>query len=268
MHIYGASRSRHLRKIRRRVRRVLLSPFRHWIAREPETVVRVPPLDAAFVAALKLIAPQYQSLQPDERSRVFWERDQNTVCWTEDAALGSLLSVMPLPSRVLEIGPGLGRSAVFMSKRHFPKARFDLFDATGHAAKYELEGSRYEDSFCGNLAVLRRCLEFNHVSDFRIIDATTTGGHLPPLSQPYDLIYSCYAVGFHWSVDLWLDEILGVCHDATLCALMVPSDYEASPRIASLPHTILEGSALTRLHGLSTVYFLVFTPKPVPWLAI
>ncbi len=247
---------------------MLLSPFRRWIAREAESVVRVPPLDPAFVSALKLIAPQYESLQTDERSRLFWERDQNSACSTEDAALGPLLHAMPPPRRILEIGPGLGRSAVFLSKRYFPTARFDLFDATGHTTKYELEGSRYEDSFCGNLDVLRRCLEFNQVRDFSIINASATGGHLQPPAQKYDLIYSFYAVGFHWSVDHWLDEILGACHDATLCVLMVPSHYQPSPRIASLPHAILEGSAPTLPEPWSTAYFLVFTPKPVPWLAV
>jgi hypothetical protein len=263
-----ASPSLALRRFRRRVRRVLLTPLSRWIARDPETVVRVPALDAAFVSALKLIAPQYESLEADEASRLFWERAQNSACLAEDAALGSLLRAMPPPARILEIGPGLGRSVVFFARRYFPHARFDVYDATGHAARYELDGSRHEDSFCGNLDVLRRCLEFNQIGGFRIIDASATGGHIPPSREKYDFIYSFYAVGFHWSVDHWLDEILGACRDTTLCVLMVPSHFEPSLRIRAMPYTILEGWAPTYPEPWGTVYFLVFTPKRVPWLAV
>ncbi len=262
-----ASRSLLVRTIRRRARHVLLAPFTPLIAREPGALVHVPPLDAQILSALKLIAPQYTSLRSDEASRIFWQRDQNSACESEADALGALFAAMPPPARILELGPGLGRSAVYLSKRFFPAARFDLFDATGSDTKYELMGSRHEDSFCGNLDVLRRCLEFNGVRNVRILDASATGGHVPsPPEGTYDLIYSFYAVGFHWSLDHWLDEILSVCHDRTLCVFTVPSHYEPSARIAATAWTILQASAAIRPHPLNVSYYLAFTPKPAPWL--
>jgi hypothetical protein len=262
-------RSLGLRTLRRRIRRVWRQPLAGLVGREPETIVRVPPIDAPFLAALKLIAPQYGSLGPDEPSRLFWERDQNSSCWAEDAALAPVFAAMPRPSRILEIGPGLGRSCVFWSKRYFPDAHFDLYDATGHDTKYELLGNRYEDSFCGNLDILERCVAFNGVKSYRVIDASTTGGHIPAPDRPYDLIYSFYAVGFHWSLDHWLDEILSVAHDATVCAFLVPSHYQPSPRIARMPHVMLESSPPLRPKPWNTSsYFLVFTPKPVAWLPL
>lgn len=244
---------------------MLLRPFFRWIVREPEIIVRTPPIDAELAAAITLIAPYFPSIPPDRRQGEY-EREQNGSCWVEDAALGPLLTTMPPPRRVLDIGAGLGRAAVFFSRRYFPEAHFDLFDATGHDTKYDLMGDRNKDSFCGNLAMLRRCLEFNDVRNFSIIDADTTGGHIDVHSKKFDFIYSFYSVGYHWSIDHWLDEILAVCHDGTLCAFSVPSQYEPSPRVASLPHMLLEATSLRNPNPGSTGYFLVFTPKPTSWL--
>ncbi len=266
MHLNRAPRSLIWRTLRRRVRRVARQPIARWVAREPETVVRIPPIDDVFVRAVRLIAPQYDWLRADERSRLVWERDQNSSCWTEDTALSPLLRAMPPPRRVLEIGPGLGRSAVFFSQRYFPHARFDLFDATGEDTKYELLGGRSVASFCGNLELLRRTLDFNEVHGYRILDARLTDGRLPPQDEPYDFIYSFWSVGFHWALDHWLDEILSVAHPGTLCAFIVPSHYQPSPWVASLPHVMLEASPALRASPLATTYFLVFTPKPVSWL--
>ena len=245
----------------RRVARQLLAPF---IVRDPEIVVRVPPFDEAFVAALKLIAPHYDRIEPDEASRVLWEKDQNRSCWIEDEALSPILRAMPVPKNALEIGPGLGRSAIFFSKRYFPSTQFDLFDATGTATKYTLHGQRFDDSFCGNLELLRHCLKFNEVDNCIVVDASLTTGRLP--ARKYDFIYSFFAVGFHWALDHWLDEILAACHEETLCAFVVPADYVPSARVRALPHRILEASLPLRPVPWATVYYLVFTPKRVGWL--
>lgn len=260
-----APRSIFLRTLIRRARYVARRPLLRWIAREPETVVTIPPLDASFVAALKLIAPQYGDLSTDEASRQFWERDQNGSCWTEDAALGELFRAMPPPRRVLEIGPGLGRSAAFFSRRYFPDAQFDLYDATGSSTKYELEGSRYDDSFCGNLDVLRRVVDFNGLTRYRVIDAGAINGHLPVPDQPYDLIYSFWAVGFHWSLDHWIDEILAAAHDQTLCVFTVPSRYQPSPRIAAMPHLLVDSAPCLRTSPNSTTYYLALVPRGASW---
>jgi SAM-dependent methyltransferase len=247
------------------VRYVARRPLLPWIAREPETVVRIPPLDDSSVAAIKLIAPQYSDLTTDEASRRFWERDQNGSCWTEDAALSDLFGAMPPVRRVLEIGPGVGRSAAFFSRRWFPDAHFDLYDATGSSTKYELNGPRYDDSFCGNLDLLRRVVEYNGVKNYRILDASTTNGRLPVPDHPYDLIYSFWAIGFHWSLDHWIEEILATAHDQTLCVFTVPSRYEPSPRIAAMPHLLIDSAPCLRTSPTSTTYYLALLRRPASW---
>lgn len=82
---------------------------------DKERVLRAPPFDAELVSAIHLIAPQFR-LKADEKCRSYWEADQNGCCWGEYVALEPLLDAMPRPARVLEIGPGLGRSLVFFTK--------------------------------------------------------------------------------------------------------------------------------------------------------
>ncbi|MDP1580397.1 MAG: hypothetical protein Q8M02_08970, partial [Candidatus Didemnitutus sp.] len=195
--------------------------------------------------------------------RRFWERDQNNSCWLEATILDPLLRSMPAPQRILEIGPGLGRSVAFFSKRHFPAAHFDLYDATGHETKYELAGQRYSDSFCGNLPLLTRTLEFNGVTNFQLLDANRATGRLPLPPQPYDFVYSFFAVGFHWSLEHWLDELLALGGPQTLYVFTVAPNFVPSARLAAMPSLLLQGSS--QLFPEATTYLFAFTPEPAPW---
>src|SRR5271169_1891159 len=80
-----------------------------------EKIFRAPPLDPGLIAAIKLISPQYE-LAPRERDRLFWEADQNGACWGEYEALEPFLSRIPNDAKILEIGPGMGRSLVFFPR--------------------------------------------------------------------------------------------------------------------------------------------------------
>ncbi len=71
-----------------------------------------PPLDGDLIRAIKAITPQF-SLRADETSRRVWELSQNGSSWAEYEALRPVLDDLPQPARVLEIGPGMGRSVVF-----------------------------------------------------------------------------------------------------------------------------------------------------------
>jgi hypothetical protein len=266
LHLDIAPRSRNVRILRTLARQAWRKPLSRWVGRKPSIVVRVPPLDAELVTAINLVAPHYSWMRADEASRRYWQDDQNCSCWREDAALGPLLATMPRPRRILELGPGLGRSAVFYSQRYFPDAQFDLLDSTGGAIRYECLGPRYDDSFCGDLRSLRRCLDYNGVTRSRILDAKATGGHIPVPSAPYDFIYSYYAVGYHWTLDHWLDEILAVCHPDTLCAFGVHPEFNPSPRLKALPHLLLEASPRLSPVPWETSFIFAFTPGRNTWL--
>ena len=88
--------------------------------------------------------------------------------------------------RVLEIGPGLGRSLVFFSKK-FGWQHCDLhaYEANGTTTKYTMTGPRFEDSFCGTISELRRVLDYNGIINVTIHDAKFVA--MRDLPGPFDL---------------------------------------------------------------------------------
>jgi SAM-dependent methyltransferase len=200
-----------------------------------ELFFRSPPLDPELVRAIKAITPQF-SLGLDETSRRIWELSQNGSSWAEYEALEPLLLDLGEPARILEIGPGLGRSVVFLvGKLGWRNARFDLYEGNGEARKYPLNAPRSADSFCGDLVQLRRVLDHNRIENYRLHDAAEVGGRLDGLPGPYDLVYSFYGVGFHWSLaDFW-PEIRGLLAPGGVGLFTVHHSFEEFPELAATP---------------------------------
>ena len=81
-----------------------------------EQVFRSPPLTRSLVSAIHLISP-HCDFRPNERNRRIWEADENGACWAEFELVRDELAALPKRARILEIGPGLGRSLIFFSKK-------------------------------------------------------------------------------------------------------------------------------------------------------
>ena len=64
-----------------------------------ELLFEAPPFTPELVGAIKQIAPQFH-LGPDEKSRDFWQRNQNGACWGEYQALLPYLGRIESPSKV------------------------------------------------------------------------------------------------------------------------------------------------------------------------
>ena len=200
-----------------------------------ELYFRAPPLDPALIRAVKAITPQF-SLRLDDPSRRVWELSQNGSSWAEYEALAPLLESMEPPERVLEIGPGMGRSVVFL-KRHlgWEEVAFDLYEGDGQARKYPLNAPRSDDTFCGDIGQLYRVLQFNQVKNYRVCDAEATNYRLDGLDGPYDLVYSFYGVGFHWSLaDFW-DEIMGLLAPNGVAVFTVHHSFREFPALEQTP---------------------------------
>ncbi len=180
---------------------------------QAEQVFLVPPFTPEVAAAVRPIATQ-MNVQADERSRRLLQVSANAMSQREYKALAPLFGAMAKPQRVLEIGPGLGRSVVFFQKRGVwdERAEIDLYDGNGTETKYKQKHyarpPKWPDvsSFCGSLPMLRHFLDFNHIRNYRIFDAAELP--LVRLAGPYDLIYSFFSIGFHWSVEFYLDELV------------------------------------------------------------
>ena len=83
---------------------------------QKERVFRAPPLTSELIAAIEGISPHCE-LSAREQDRLFWESDQNGACWGEYEAMAPFLSRVPDGTKILEIGPGMGRSLVFFAKK-------------------------------------------------------------------------------------------------------------------------------------------------------
>jgi hypothetical protein len=214
-----------------------------------EAVFHAPPLTPELLAAIKLISPRLKLVQ-DESSRRVWEKEQNGTCWSEYEAIRPLLSQVGRPGKILEIGPGLGRSAVFFSKQFgWQQSQIHLFDGDGAVTKYKqkyYEAGKHslQDSFCGNLGLLRTLLDYNHIFNYTIFNARQTA--LTELPGPYDLIYSFYSIGFHWSLELFLDDLLPLMHERSLALFTVKKDFRGFPRLEDLHCRVVEWKTILR----------------------
>src|ERR1700678_4309037 len=142
-----------------------------------EQIFLAPPFTEEVVAAIRLISTRLP-LKADEASRLLWQRESNAASEAEYEALVALFAEVDKPKRVLEIGPGFGRSVVFFHKKGLlPGSEISLYDANGTSTKYKQKYYEHPpqwpdtSSFCGNLSLLQTMLDYNGVGSYKIFDA-------------------------------------------------------------------------------------------------
>jgi hypothetical protein len=227
---------------------------------EAQRVFRAPLFTKELVEALGLIAPQFD-FATDEKSRAFWEAEQNGDCWGEYNALAPLFQAMPRPARVLEIGPGMGRSLVFFSKKlGWEKSEIHAYEGEGGTTKYTRLGPRFEDSFCGNRGMLQYVLEHNGVRNVTVHSASDR--RLAELPGNYDFLYSFYAIGFHWSLEHFLEDLLGLMHDEAVAVFIVPGEFAPFPALEAFPFRVVDGKTAWPKDGTLKMLILGKTRLP------
>ncbi len=224
---------------RKRTRRELSAVDIHRRFRDRERPFSAPPMTPDMVAAISRLSPQFH-LDTGESSRHFWELTQNGSCWGEFDAAEPLLRAIPTPGRVLDIGCGLGRStAFFQRKLGWHGAEFHLYDGDGPRIDYPRTGARNDRSFCGDLTALRTVLDHNEVSKYRVFDAHDLDHRLDALPGPYDLVWSFYAVGFHWSLaDFW-SEFEALAHERTIGIFTIHRNFEEFTALRQWPRRVV-----------------------------
>jgi SAM-dependent methyltransferase len=228
-----------------------------------------PPLNADLIRAIKAITPQF-SLREDEISRRVWELSQNGSSWAEYEALRPALDTLEEPARILEIGPGMGRSVVFLGKRlGWTSAVFDLYESDGAARKYPIDAPRSETSFCGDLEQLRRVLDHNGVDNYRLFDAADLDFRLDGLPGPYELIYSFYGVGFHWSLaDFW-EEIRSLMAPGGMAVFTVHHTFEEFEALGRMPHCYVPfRRILAKDRPLNLLFIAEDRRRLAPWMEV
>ncbi len=76
-------------------------------------------------------------------------------------------------------------------------------------------------------------------SGSEIFDAVELNASLARLSGPYDFIYSFYAFGFHWSLEHFLDELLSLMHERSVCAFTLHERFADFDKFAGLNYRVV-----------------------------
>ena len=206
--------------------------------RRIKQIIKFPILTEELVSVISLIAPQYSLSPNNKRHKKYIELDQNGCCYNEYKVLMPLFNQMSRPSKILEIGPGLGRSLIFYNKKlKWQESEFHAYEGDGSSTKYTLLGPRFSDSFCGNTKLLKSILAYNGISNVTIFDAHKV--KLNDLPGPYDFLYSYYCIGFHWSLEHFLDDLLGLMHDKSIMICTIPNHFEVIKPLKDLTYKIV-----------------------------
>src|SRR5262249_37853579 len=111
-------------------------------------------------------------------------------------------------------------------------------EGNGSSTKYALLGPRFEDSFSGHIKVLIDTLKYNDVHNAVVFDASAY--KLTDLPGPYDLIYSFYGIGFHWSLEYFLDDIATLMHESTVAIFTIPESFAPFSNLARFSYQTLD----------------------------
>ena len=227
-----------------------------------ERVFQAPPLTPELVSAIRLISP-HCDFPPQEKYRRIWEADQNGACWGEYEALAPLFRAMPKPRKILEIGPGMGRSLVFFSKKFgWQGSEIHAYEGEGSSTKYTQLGPRFEDSFCGNTRMLKHVLEFNGIQNVTVFKAQEV--RMKELPGPYDLLYSFYSIGFHWSLEHFLDDLLPLMHDASIAVFTLSRSFVPFPGLKGLHYKTIDFKPSWPKDSTLKLLVLVKRELPIP----
>jgi hypothetical protein len=234
---------------------------------ESERLYRAPQFTPEVLASVRRISTCL-NLKANESSRLLWEAESNNASLVEYRALLPLFEKMQRPRKVLEIGAGLGRSIVIFGKKHVwdENAEVHLYDTNGDQTKYKQKHydspPKWPDvsSFCGDLALLKAILQENGVPNFTIHDAAQH--ELKTLPGPFDLIYGFYSIGFHWSLEHYLDDIDPLMDERSILICTLNKHFEPFPRLKNYSARILEAAGTKK--GARPLSFLALSKGPLP----
>ena len=231
-----------------------------------EQLFLAPPFSEEVVAAIRLISTRLP-LKADEASRLLWQNESNAASAAEYEALQPLFNQIEKPGRVLEIGPGFGRSVVFFQKKGwFADSEISLYDADGTTTRYKQkyydQPPRWPDtsSFCGNLSLLETMLTYNQVRQFRILDAQQMP--LAALPGPFDLIYGFYSIGFHWSLEYYLDDLEPLLHQKTILVCTLNKNFRTFPRLEKFSTRVVKCREVKK--NATPLRLLILSKGPLP----
>jgi hypothetical protein len=103
-------------------------------------------------------------------------------------------------------------------------------------------------------------LDYNGVNQYKIFDARQMP--LSALPGPYDLIYGFYSIGFHWSLEHYLDELEPLLHERSVLVCTLNKNFRPFPRLQQFSTRILACREVKK--GASPLRLLVLSKSPLP----
>jgi hypothetical protein len=81
--------------------------------------------------------------------------------------------------------------------------------------------------------MLARMLAYNDVNNVKIWEAKDIGFRMSAVPGPFDLIYSFWAIGFHWSLNHFIDDILSLMRPGSYGIFTVNKLFVPPPQLVA-----------------------------------
>lgn len=106
------------------------------------------------------------------------------------------------PAVCLELGAGIGRMSVYFRKKFgWQDTFFYLQDGDSGDVQYGGIRNHNDGEFYNSLTATREFCQANGLQHFQTVQS------LPEVTRPVNFCYSFAAIGFHWHIDLYLDDL-------------------------------------------------------------
>jgi len=118
------------------------------------------------------------------------------------------------PENVLDIGAGIGRASVWLFKKYGWDCA-DYFLVDGDSGNKQFEGIRKNSrEYYNNWDCAHTFCEANGIDVYHrmCVDPEV----LYSIDKKFDLIYSFLAFGFHWPIDMYMDDLYHLCKKNTI----------------------------------------------------
>lgn len=137
----------------------------------------------------------------------------------------------------------MGRSVVFFSKKlGWSESKIDAYEGEGTETKCTVMGPRFYDSFCGNIGVLTAILEYNKITNVEIINSADVP--MNAINKKYDPLYSFCSIGFHWSIEHFLNDLEKLMAPDALGIFALPPQFKPPEELDDWKYTVLDWKAV------------------------
>ena len=128
----------------------------------------------------------------------------------------------PAPGIVMDFGTGIGRAAIYHNYINGHKSHYILADRDGDSKNNTGEYGPSEDQYYNDLALTGEFCKLNGIKSFQTFD--TEAGDWSKLPK-VDFIMSHYSLGFHVSVDRYIDRLHSILAPGGTILLGVRHSY-------------------------------------------